>query len=64
MRKREAFERSRRLFDQVFRVDRSAFVAPEPAGSMELTHEDEDVFLDNNGCLDQLEAQILEAILG
>ncbi|MEL7513681.1 MAG: hypothetical protein AAGK03_03640 [Pseudomonadota bacterium] len=63
MRARAEFERSRGLFDLVIWVDRSKVLPPEPASSMELTAEDADLVIDNNGSLAQLLAQV-EALAG
>ena len=58
MRSRAEFERSRQDFDVVVWVDRSKVLPPEPPGSNELTAEDADMILDNNGDLDGLEAEV------
>lgn len=54
MRSRAELERSRGLFDTVVWVDASRRLPPEPAGSMELTADDADVVIDNNGAEDAL----------
>jgi hypothetical protein len=64
LRKREELDASAHLFDFVVWVDRSEHEPPEPNGSMELTAADADIFLDNNGNLDALEAQVLELLTG
>lgn len=63
MRARAEFERSRHLFDLVVWVDRSENRPPEPLASNELTAEDADFVLDNNGCLDALEANVCAMLL-
>ena len=62
MRSRAEFELSRFLFDAVIWVDRSKHLPPEPGGSMELTVEDADYFIDNNGTLDQTRALISHVV--
>lgn len=64
MRARAEFEAMRGLFSLVIWVDRSEVLPPEPGGSLELTTQDADLVLDNNKCLDHLEAQVLEMLLG
>jgi hypothetical protein len=59
MRKRYEFARSRDLFDVVVWVDRSEHLPPEDTFSNELTADDADVVIDNNGDLEQLEANVL-----
>jgi len=58
------FMLSRHLFNLVIWVDRSEILPPEPVGSMELSPDLADWFLDNNRTLDYLEAQILERLFG
>jgi hypothetical protein len=58
MRSRAEFERARGFFDLVVWVDRSDHLPPEPVASMELTADDADWILDNNGDLAGLEAEI------
>lgn len=60
MRSRAEFERARSCFDLVVWVDRSKHLPPEPGGSMELSADDANWILDNNGDLAGLEAQILD----
>jgi hypothetical protein len=65
MRSRAEFNLSRRFFDAVVWVDRSEILPPEPGGSMELTAEDADHVLDNNGSPEDLVESVraLAAIL-
>jgi len=58
MRSRAEFERSRDQFDLVVWVDRSKVLPSEPGGSNELTADDADVILDNNGDLAHLEVEV------
>ncbi|MGR3498758.1 MAG: hypothetical protein ACU0E9_07690 [Limimaricola soesokkakensis] len=58
MRKRAELDRSRRLFDLVIWVDRSAWLPPEPGASMELTADDADLVIDNGGDLGGLAREI------
>lgn len=46
------------LFDHVVWVDRSKHLPPEPFASMELVKEDADIFIDNNGNLDDLKHHV------
>jgi len=64
MRSRAEFELSRSCFDLVVWVDAADRVPPEPAASMELTADDADWVLDNNGALDRLEAEVLANFTG
>lgn len=64
MRKRAELERSRSLFDLVLWVDASERLPCEPETSMELTPDDADLVLDNNGSTDHLRAQIEAAVYG
>ncbi|MFG6535569.1 hypothetical protein ACGYK5_17225 [Sulfitobacter sp. 1A16787] len=59
MRSRAEFKAMRHRFTQVIWVDASERCPVESDFSMELTALDADVVLDNNGCLDRLEAEIL-----
>lgn len=63
MRKRDELERSRHLFDVIAWVDRSEHLPPEPPESNELCADDADWLIDNNGDLEQLEAQIWAYVL-
>lgn len=58
MRSRDEFERSRGLFDLVVWVDASRRLPPEPAGSMELTADDADWIVDNNGAEGALPGEV------
>lgn len=58
MRSREEYESSLLCFDMVIWVDASKRLPPEPNGSMELTIDDADHVLDNNGSLSNLKEQI------
>jgi hypothetical protein len=49
MRSRVEYEATRNLFDHVVWVDRSEHLPLEPRNSMELTINDADLFVDNNG---------------
>lgn len=49
MRSRAEFAGARDLFDLVLWIDASRRLPPEPSGSMELTAEDADLVIDNNG---------------
>lgn len=62
MRSRKEFEKSRPLFDKVFWVDASKRLPMEPTTSNELTPQDADAIIDNNGTLDQLKRNVFEAI--
>lgn len=55
MRSRAEFVRFRSSFDLVVWIDRSRAMPPEESRSMELTAQDADVILDNNGDLADLE---------
>ena len=52
LRNRKEFEASKHLFDVVFWVDRSEHLPPE--SSNELTADDADFVIDNNGSLEEL----------
>lgn len=54
LRSRKEFEAVRELFDLVIWVSRDQHVPPEDSGSMELTSEDADMVVNNNGTLEQL----------
>lgn len=54
MRSRYEFEQSKHLFDHVIWVDRSEHEPPESFDSMELTEEDTDLWIDNNGSMRDL----------
>lgn len=60
MRKRDEFEAAMagKWFDHVMWIDRSAHLPDEPSTSMELTREDANVFIDNNGSLAYMHAQL------
>lgn len=58
MRRRAEFENTRHLFRAVIWVDASKRLPPEPAESMELTAEDADYILDNNGAADDLPREV------
>lgn len=58
MRRRDEFERSAHVFDCVIWVDRSEHLPPEPGSSMELTAEDADLVIDNNGALEDLAPEV------
>ncbi len=58
MRARDEFDRARRLFDLVVWVDASHRLPPEPSGSMELSADDADWIVDNNGPPDALPGEI------
>lgn len=62
MRRRDEFERSRHIFDAVIWVDRSDHLPPEPFTSMELTADDADCVVDNNGALEDLPDQVARMI--
>jgi hypothetical protein len=64
MRNRAEFDQARHLFDDVLWVDRSEVVGPEAVTSMQLTADDADAVIDNNGCIDNLEARLLEFFTG
>lgn len=64
MRNRPEFDQARHLFDHVLWIDRSEVVAPEAATSMQLTAQDSDAVIDNNGGLDNLEARLWEFFTG
>lgn len=58
MRSRVEFEAVQRSVDPlVLWVDRSQHKSPEPPDSMELSVDDADLFIDNNGTLGQLQQQ-------
>lgn len=60
MRSRHEFEacRARNVFDHVIWVDRSELLGDEPQSSMELTREDADIVIPNNGGMALLTHQI------
>lgn len=58
MRKRAELDRSRHLFDLVVWVDASKRLPPERRGSMELSADDADWIIDNNGPADALPGEI------
>lgn len=60
MRMRDEFEAciDKGLFDNVIWVDRSKHLPPEPIESMELTRDDANIFIDNNGSLQDLFAAV------
>lgn len=62
MRSRKEFEKSRPLFDKVFWIDASQRLPVEPTTSNELTADDADAIIDNNGTLNQLKRNVFEAI--
>lgn len=65
MRKRDELEacKAAGLFDYIIWVDRSKHLPPEPEDSMELTREDADLFIDNNGPLTALWLNVLHLTL-
>ncbi len=58
MRNRAEFERSRGVFDLVVWVDASKRLPPEPGGSMQLTADDADWIIDNNGPPEALPGEV------
>ena len=60
MRSREEFEASKQLFDSVIWVDRSQHLPPEPEDSMELTKDDADYIINNNGSMASLKSEVAE----
>ena len=60
MRSREEFLASKDLFDAVVWVDRSEHVPPESGDSMELTKDDADIIINNNGSMASLKSEVAE----
>lgn len=60
LRDREEFQACKRegLFDYVVWVDRSEHLPDEPSASMDLTIDDADIVIDNNGSLSMLETNV------
>lgn len=58
MRSRAEFDKTKGLFDSVIWVDRSEHVKKEPSSSMELTKEDADFVIDNNGSIEDLRVNV------
>jgi hypothetical protein len=62
MRSRDEFERSRRVFDLVVWVDASRRLPLEPGGSMELSADDADWIIDNNGPVESLPDEVADFV--
>jgi len=60
MRRRSELERVRALFDFVVWVDRSDHLPPEPLSSNDLTADDADYVIDNNGALCDLPGEVAD----
>lgn len=62
MRSRREFEASKNMFDHVIWVDRSRILPSEKIGSNELTIDDSDIVIDNNGDMIKLKENVNYAV--